>query len=119
MRSTPRERAVGYRVQPPFREAGEAERFEQPALAPEHLVRHQLAQGDHLVAVVGIRDHVAVLAEHVDHRKAVGRKAADAARGLLAPVPRLAVVALLDMVLPPLAVARVKLLALAAAVVCN
>ena len=51
--------------------AREAERLEQRALFAEQLLRDELAHADHLVAVVGVGDHVDVLAEEVEHRETV------------------------------------------------
>src|SRR6185312_5113790 len=82
-RSTPRKRAVGLRVQLALGKAREAEWPQQLAFLSHHVVGHQLADADHLVAVVGVGDEVGVVAELVEHREAVGREAADAARRLL------------------------------------
>src|SRR3546814_7164138 len=41
--------------------------------------RHQLADASHLEAVVGVRDHVGVRHDPVEHRHVVGREGADAA----------------------------------------
>jgi hypothetical protein len=70
-------------MEPAFGEAGEAERIEQVAVIAADIVGDQLADADHLVAMVGIRDHIDVLAEAVEHGEAVRREAADAARRLL------------------------------------
>src|SRR3546814_9914593 len=65
--------------------AREAEGLQQRRRrAAQHLLGHQLADADHLVAVVRIRDHVGVLAKAVEHRERVRREAADAAGRLLA-----------------------------------
>src|SRR5215469_17798315 len=76
-------------------EAREAEGLEQVARLSADVVGHELADADHLVAVIGIRDDVDVLAEAVEHREAVGREAADAARRLLLVDGDLALEALL------------------------
>src|SRR6267143_535638 len=81
--STPRERAVGRRMELALREAREAERFEQLARSAAEVLGDELADPDHLVPVVRIRDHVGVVAKAVEHREVVGRETADAARRLL------------------------------------
>src|SRR5262249_18240019 len=70
--STPRKRTMRYRMQLSFREARKTKRFKQTALATEDFIGDQLAQGDHLVAVIGVGDHVAILMEYIDDWKAVG-----------------------------------------------
>src|SRR5688572_32476139 len=78
--SAPREGRVRGRVQLAFGEAAEAERAQQIALVAADIVRHQLADADHLVAVVAVGDHVNVVAEPVEHRERIRGEAADAAR---------------------------------------
>src|SRR3546814_20760372 len=63
---------------------------EKRALLAQDLLRDQLADAQHLVAVVGIRDHVAVLAEDVEDGEGVGREAADTAGLLVVIEARLA-----------------------------
>src|SRR5713101_2470114 len=93
--SAPGERAVRHRMEPAGGEAREAERLEQVARRADDVVGDQLADADHLVAVVGIGDDVDIVAEAVEHRKAVGGEAADAARRLLLVEADLALEALL------------------------
>src|SRR3546814_13045421 len=50
---------------------------EKRALLAQDPLRDQLADAQHLVAEVGIRDHVAVLSEAVQDGEGVGREAAD------------------------------------------
>src|SRR5581483_3963652 len=52
LHSTPRERTVRYGMKLALGEAAEAKRLEQSALLAHHLLRHQLADADHLVAVI-------------------------------------------------------------------
>src|ERR1700724_2128608 len=84
-RLAPRERTVGSRMQLAGREAREAERLEQLAALAADVLGHELADANHLVAVIRVGDHVDILAEAVEHREIVGRETADAA-GRFAPV---------------------------------
>src|SRR3546814_19618092 len=93
--SAPGKRAVRDRVQVALGIAREAEGLQQRRRrAAQHLLGHQLADADHLVAVVRIRDPVGVLAKAVEHRERVRREAADAAGRLLAAESLLALEAL-------------------------
>src|SRR5215470_216651 len=68
----------------------EAERLEQSLLVAEQLLGHERANADHLVAVVGVGDHVCVLPERVEYWEAVRSERADSARRLRAvqvPLP--------------------------------
>src|SRR3712207_4445491 len=80
-RSAPGKRGAARRVQPPVLVTVETERREQLLGLTEELACHQLADADHLVAVVGVGDDVGVAVEGVEHRKAVRREAAEASRG--------------------------------------
>src|SRR5699024_6598565 len=77
--STPRERRLADRVRLAALIAAEPERLEQLLRLAEQLGGHQLTDADHLVAVVGIGDHVHVLREGVEHREVVRREAAEPA----------------------------------------
>src|SRR5579863_10581936 len=94
-RSAPREGAVGRGMKFPLGKAGKAERLEQVARRPADVVGHQMADADHLVAVIGIGHHIDVVAEAVEDREAVGREAADAAGRLLLVKRQLALESLL------------------------
>ena len=79
-------------------EARETERLQKRALLTHNLLRHELADTEHLVAVIGIGDHIDILAEHIEHREIVRREAAEAARFFFVFVERdLAFEALLAM----------------------
>src|SRR3546814_4301879 len=54
------------RMEPALAVARLPEGGEKRALLAQDLLRDQLADAQHLVAVIGIRDHVAVLAEDVE-----------------------------------------------------
>ncbi|MND00696.1 hypothetical protein D3C83_194010 [compost metagenome] len=60
-------------------EARETEGLQEGALLAEELLRDQLADADHLVAVVGVGDDVDILAEGVEDREIVRREAAETA----------------------------------------
>ena len=78
--------------------AREPERLEQLRALAGNLAGHQLAHPEHLVAVIGIGDDIDIVAEHVEHREAVGREAADPAGVFRPPVEmRLALETLLAM----------------------
>src|SRR3990172_12445879 len=81
--SAPGKRAVRRRVQPARGEAREAEGLQELSTRADDVVGHQLADPDHLIAVIGVGNDVDVLAEPVEHGEAVGGEAADAARRLL------------------------------------
>ena len=69
-------------------EAREPERLEQHALLADKFLRHELADADHLVAVIGVGDDMAVLPECIDYRETVRREAANPARGLVTMLGR-------------------------------
>ena len=79
--------------------ARKAERLEQRALLAHQLLRHQLADADHLVAVIGIGNDIDILAEHIEDREIVRREAAEPARLLVLLVER-------DLALEPLLAMR-------------
>ncbi len=92
----PRERAVARGMQLAFGVAREAEGFEQRAGPAQQFLGDQLADADHLVAVVRVRDDEDVLAEAVEYGEGIRREAAEPARGLVVlVVPDLALEALL------------------------
>src|SRR5260370_19808024 len=64
--------------------AGEAKWLEQRLLFAEQFPGHQRAHADHLVAVVGVSDHVRVLAEGIEDGEAVRGESPDAPGGFLA-----------------------------------
>src|SRR6476469_7414610 len=86
--SAPREWAVGGRMQLALSEPRKAERLKQRALLAQQLLRHQLANADHLIAVIGVSNEVNVLAERIEHRKVVGRETAEPAGILVVLVQR-------------------------------
>ena len=63
--------------------ARQAERFEQGRRTAGDFFRDQLADADHLEAVIGVGDQVAVLMENVEDGETVRGETADAAGGLL------------------------------------
>src|SRR5262245_36906509 len=67
--STPREWAVGGRVQLALSEPRKAERLKQRALLARQLLRHQLTDPDHLISVIGIGNDIDVLTERIEHRE--------------------------------------------------
>src|ERR1700674_1165083 len=71
-RSAPRKRAVGGRMQSTLGEAREAKRPQQLARPAADVLGHELADTDHLVAVVRIGDYVDVIAETVEDWKIIG-----------------------------------------------
>ena len=82
-------------MQPARGETREAERLQQIARPATDVVGHELADTDHLVAVVRVRDHVRIVAKAVEYRKVVGGEATDAARRFLTVERQLAFDALL------------------------
>src|SRR5687767_15895663 len=70
-------------MEPAFAIAREAERLEQLRFLAQDLLGGELADTDHLVAMVRIGDHEDIVAEDVEDRKIVGREAAEAARSLV------------------------------------
>src|SRR5262249_15147878 len=80
--SAPPERAVADRMQLARSVTRKPERIEEHPMRSEKLVGDEIADADHLVAVVRIGDHIDVVAETVEHREAVRREAADSARRL-------------------------------------
>src|SRR5215472_15781320 len=60
-RLAPREGAVGGGMQPAFGEAREAEGLEELAALPADILGDELADADHLVAMVRISDHIDVV----------------------------------------------------------
>src|SRR5207237_6801969 len=82
--STPRKRTVRYRMQLAFGIAREPERREQRRLLAEQLTADELADADHLEAMIRVGDHVHVVAKAIEHRKTVRREATDPARRLVA-----------------------------------
>src|SRR6266516_1320792 len=81
--SAPGERRVAHRVQVAGAVPAEPERLEKLLLLPEEFLRDQGADADHLEAVIGVGDHVGVLAEHVEDREAVRGERTDPAGGLM------------------------------------
>src|SRR5438045_2446777 len=79
LKSTPRKRTVRHRMQLPFRVTRKAEWREQRRIIAEKLRCDELADADHLEAVVRIGDHVDIVAKAIENRKAVGCEASDAA----------------------------------------
>lgn len=55
----------------PRREAREAKGLEQWVIAPGELLGDQLADADHLIAVIRIGDDENIVAKAVEHREAV------------------------------------------------
>src|SRR3954453_262905 len=92
--SAPGEGARRYRMQPAFGVAGNPERLEQRARLANDLLRHEFADADHLVAVIGVRDDIAIVAEDIENREGIRREAADAAGLFLVIQPMLALEAL-------------------------
>src|SRR5215203_1963329 len=80
--SAPWERRVARWVQFSGLVAGETERFKQFLRLVHKLLRHQGADPDHLVAVVGVGDDVGILPEGVEDGEAIRGEAPDTARGL-------------------------------------
>src|SRR5579872_1628219 len=93
--SAPRKRAVRSRMQSTLGEAREAKRLEQLTRSPADVLRRERADADHLVAVVGVGDHVDVVAEAVEDREVVGGEGADAPGGLTFEVRKRSLEALL------------------------
>src|SRR6187455_3032436 len=87
-KSTPREWAVGGRVQLALSEPRKAERLKQRALLARQLLRHQLTDTNHLISVIGVGNHIDVLAERIEHRKIIRREAAEPAGVFVPPVKR-------------------------------
>src|SRR5260370_36150353 len=81
----PGERRVARRVQLPGAVPVEPEGPEQLLLLAEDFPGREGSDADHLVAVIGVGDHVGVLTEHVEDREAIRGEGADPA-GRLAPV---------------------------------
>src|SRR5437588_6704970 len=57
-----------------------AEGREQRAWLAEYFSGDQRPHAQHLIAVIGVRDDVAILAEDVENREGIGSETADAAR---------------------------------------
>src|SRR5689334_2282199 len=80
--STPRIRAVGNRVKFTLAISAEPKWLEQLAPATAELLRDELADAHHLVAVIAVGNHVDVLEKAIEDREVIGRETADAARRL-------------------------------------
>src|SRR5438105_10138127 len=76
--SAPRKRAMRHRMQFSFGITRKPKRYEQRRLFAEKLGGDELAHADHLEPVVGIGDHINIVAKAIEHRKAIGREAPDA-----------------------------------------
>jgi hypothetical protein len=68
----PGKRAVRDGVQFTLSVPGKPERLEDRAFGSQDFFGNELADPDHLIPVVGIRNDIAVLVKDVEHREAVG-----------------------------------------------
>ena len=65
-----------------FLKAGKSKWFQQAGPVAAYLLGHELANAEHLVAMVGICDEVAILSKGIEYRKTVRGKCADTTGGL-------------------------------------
>src|SRR4029079_7926766 len=86
--STPWERAVRHGMQLALGVARKPQWLQQPRFLAANLLGGELADADHLVAVIGIGNHIDVLAKDVEEWEVIGREAAEAARSLILLVDR-------------------------------
>src|ERR1700730_7530378 len=91
----PRERTVGSWMQLALGETREAERLQEIARPAADILGHEMADADHLIAVVRVGNHIDVVAETVEYRKIVGCKGTDAPGGLLFKLRQFALESLL------------------------
>src|SRR5262245_49731167 len=78
MTSTPGKRTVRHRMELPLLVAREAERFQESALVTgRDFFGDQLADADHLIAVVRVGNEVAVVTKDVEHGETVRREATE------------------------------------------
>src|SRR5690625_7370923 len=64
-------------------ETGEPERRQQPALFTEYFLCDQLADANHLEAVIGIGNDIAVVPKCIENGKTVQRKTTETARAFI------------------------------------